>query len=278
MFVRASALACLVLLGIPQVAGAQAEIRITNPIGLGWTGCSSANPVGEQDVGFACQNETVDACRVFRLMPTFVSSITDPAFLGSAISIDVLIGASPVIGQWWADLPWLGCRPPVLTTAGNITAASLPTAGGCRNPYPAGTVTLPGQQNSGPGVGAGPLPNRFRISSANSHTPPYLAQPLTTGERTYAMQLEFKTEGTLANCDPTVDPTPVCTDGCLTPACFVLNMVEVGSGNPNPDIIHYTSDGTTRNFVTYQGGTGSNCPGATPTRPATWGAIKALYR
>ena len=259
---------------------AQAEIEQYNPLGLGWEGCSPANPVGAADVVFACATETSNACRVFRLMPTFVSTITDPAFLASTTNIDVLIGSSPTIGQWWAGMSWTpGCRDTAMTIAGNVTAASLPTAGACRNPFPAGAVTNPGQEAIA-GTGQGGGPNRVRITSVNTVNP---VQPLTTGERTYAMQLEFKTEGTLADCDPSVDPTPVCTDGCTAPACFVLNHVdifmEVGTGDPNPDIIHYTYDGgATRYWASYQGGTGASCPLATPARPSTWGAIKALYR
>ena len=32
------------------------------------------------------------------------------------------------------------------------------------------------------------------------------------------------------------------------------------------------------NFVTWQGGGGTNCPAATPTRNSTWGSVKSLYR
>ena len=270
---------CIASLCLASLAWAQAEVSETNALGLGWTACTTANPVGTADVVFACENETASACRIFRLMPTFVSSITDNDFAGSTITIDVLIGSNPAVGQWWS-LAQAGCRVPAITNPGNITAASLPTAGACRSTYPAGSSTLPGIAFV-PNVGTNnPVPNRIRIGSANSVNP---APTITTGERAYGMQLEFKTEGTLADCDPTVDPTPVCTDGCTTPACFVLNelsiFMAVGTNDPNPDIIHYSHDGgATRNWVTYQGGTGGNCPGATPNKPTTWGAIKALYR
>lgn len=271
---------CIASLCLASLAWAQAEVNETNALGLGWTACSSANPVGAADVAFLCAAEPASACRVFRLMPTFVSSITDNAFAGSTITIDVLIGSNPVVGQWWSGMQAAGCRPPAVVNPGNITAASLPVVGACRNTYPAGSGTLPGLSFV-PNVGTNnPQPNRIRISSANSVNP---APTITIGERTYAMQLEFKTEGTLADCDPTIDPTPVCVDGCTTAACFVLNDVslymEVGSNDPNPDIVHYSHDGgATRNWCTYQGGTGGNCPGATPSRPTTWGAIKSLYR
>ena len=272
---KKSALAtCIALLCVASLAYGQAEVHQPNALGLGFGACTTVNPVGIANSNFACETETANACRIFRMSATFVSSITDPAFAGSTTAIDVLIGSSATVGQWWAGLQSAGCRPPAMTTLGNARAA-----GTCALLYAAG-FTLPGQQPF-PGSGSCcPPPNRIRIISANSVTP---TPALTTGTRYVGQQLELKTEGTLADCDPTIDPTPLCTDGCSVPACFVLNelviFMEVDTGNPNPDIIHYTHDGgATRNFVTYQSGTGANCPGATPTRSSTWGAVKALYR
>jgi hypothetical protein len=264
---------CVAALCVASAAMAQDEISLTNGLGLGWTACSATNPVGALNVTFACDLEATNACRVFRLMPTFVSTLTDSRFAGSITTIDVLVGSSPTVGLWWSGLVPGACRAvPAISTPGNITATV------CANPYPSGSGTLPGQQVAA-NTGQNPLPNRFRISSANSVNP---TQSLTTGVRTYAMQLEFKTEGTLADCDPTLDNTPICTDGCTTPACFVCNQVDLFmavDGNPaTPDIIHYTSDGSARNNCTYAGGTGANCPGATPAKQSTWGGVKALYR
>jgi len=273
---------CIASLSVASLAYGQAEISETNALGLGWTGCSTTNPVGLANIAFACETEASNACRVFRLMPTFVSTINDNGFAGSTVLIDVLIGSAPTVGQWWSGLVPGGCRiTPALSTLGNITAASLPTVGACRNLYPPGSSTISNLESAA-NAGSNPLPNRIRVSSYNSVHP---NQTLTIGERAYAMQLEFKTEGTLAGCDIAggEDPTPVCTDGCNVGACFMLNEVSifmlVGSNDPNPDIIHYSHDGgATRNFATYNGGTGPNCPGATPTRSSTWGAVKALYR
>jgi hypothetical protein len=61
--------------------------------------------------------------------------------------------------------------------------------------------------------------------------------------------------------------------GCLTPACIVLNGISVAIDGVNT---LYETPGL-RNFVTWGGGNGG-CPGATPTRNATWGQVKALYR
>src|SRR5262245_61124560 len=176
---------CIASLCVASLAWGQAEVSQPNALGLGWTGCSTAQPFGLANTAFACENEATNACRVTRLMPTFVSSITDPAFAGSTVVIDVLIGSAPTVGQWWSGLVPGGCRSTsALSTAGAITALSLPTAGGCRNTYPAANSNLPGQQSLN-NTGTGAAPNRYRISSANSVFP---VVPLTTGERTYGMQ------------------------------------------------------------------------------------------
>ena len=145
--------------------------------------------------------------------------------------------------------------------------------GSCVNPYPDNYFTTAQMVASNAGY-----PNKFRITSTTSFYPP---QPLTPGMRTYAMELDLKTEGTLADCDPTVDNTPGCTEGCLTPACLLLKTVTIymdpESGNPNPDIIHYFHDGgITRSYCVYQY-THAYCWN-TPVQSSTWGSIKALYR
>lgn len=269
---------CIAALCAASVANAQQpDVEQANALGLGWTACSTLNPVGALNFAWGCENEATNACRTQRLMPTFVPHITDSRFAGSTTTIDVLIGSSATVGAWWNGLVAASCRNiAAVSTVGPISAA-----GTCFN----GLYPPPPTHSTGPNqlvaanVGTNPAPNRIRITSPNSVFP---TTTMTTGQRAYAMQLEMKTEGTLADCDPTVDPTPVCTDGCSAGACFVLNNVDLFmsvDGIPStPDIIRYFSDGVSRNFATYNGGTGGNCPGATPSKPSTWGAVKALYR
>jgi len=66
--------------------------------------------------------------------------------------------------------------------------------------------------------------------------------------------------------------------GCQDGACIVFNSILVTQPLGVGD---YTiSAPITRNYVQWQGGgnIGGNCPGATPTRSATWGSVKSLYR
>jgi len=268
---KVALIACVAALCCASFAWAQDEISATNPLGMGWTACAaSPNQFGLQNVSFACAAEASNACRDFKLLPTFVSTITDSRFAGSTVVINLIIG-NTVPGQWWSGFAPSSCRgQQAISTSGPVTAGTTV----CANPYPGTAGTLPGQSSGQYHA----LPNHFRITSSNSVNP---TQPLTSGQRNYAMQLDLKTDGTLADCDPTFDNTPLCTDGCSVGACFNLNNVDifmaVDGNTSTPDIIHYTDNGGGRAWCTYNSGTGV-CPGATPTRQSTWGSVKALYR
>lgn len=89
--------------------------------------------------------------------------------------------------------------------------------------------------------------------------------PVAAEAQQYGMGFRFTNLNTGAGCL-----------GCLDPACFVLNTINLTSlGVPNVVL----QNPTQRNYVTWQGNAaGTNCPGATPARNATWGSVKALYR
>lgn len=65
--------------------------------------------------------------------------------------------------------------------------------------------------------------------------------------------------------------------GCDIPVCIGLNSIKVYAQD-NTDTRFISNPSVPgANFVTWQGG-GPGCPGATPTRNATWGAVKSMYR
>lgn len=66
--------------------------------------------------------------------------------------------------------------------------------------------------------------------------------------------------------------------GCTEQACFVLNTINLTSfGVPN--VVLQSPHPGSDNWVTWQGNAAATgCPGATPTRNATWGSVKSLYR
>ncbi len=71
--------------------------------------------------------------------------------------------------------------------------------------------------------------------------------------------------------------------GCLTPVCLVFNNLKMVAGTTTAAIVN-TPQSPASNTVTWQGGAGvsstlgGGCPAATPTRNATWGSVKSLYR
>jgi hypothetical protein len=69
-----------------------------------------------------------------------------------------------------------------------------------------------------------------------------------------------------------------CT-GCLSPACFVLNLIRLTqTAAPFVDLTTPSTPG--RAHVFWQGGAiaAPGCPLAVPTVNKTWGSVKALYR
>jgi len=114
------------------------------------------------------------------------------------------------------------------------------------------------------------LPNEARILSISAVPVSALGQLFGTFEySTMALSVnELATVGT-GSCE-----------GCSTPVCLVYNSVNITtSGNLNNTLLtQEASPGS--NICTWQGGAigGNGCPGATPTRNATWGSVKALYR
>jgi len=66
--------------------------------------------------------------------------------------------------------------------------------------------------------------------------------------------------------------------GCLTPACLIVNEILLEQVLPAPDVSLVSPVSAGSNIISWQGGVGTDCPGATPTRNATWGSVKALYR
>src|SRR5262245_59022606 len=158
---------CIAAMCVASVASAQQpDITVTNGLGLGWGACSTTNPLALANQNFACANETVLGCRTFNLQASIVPHITDPRFAGSTTVVDVLIGSTPTIGQWWAGFGIPGCRPPSISTALNGPA----TNASCDSYYAPGLSTGPGLTIL-PGDGAGGVPNRIRLVASNSVFP-----------------------------------------------------------------------------------------------------------
>lgn len=73
--------------------------------------------------------------------------------------------------------------------------------------------------------------------------------------------------------------------GCSTPVCIMLTSISLTRSNVSaPVVLSGPTNGTDANYVTWQGGgaptvgSATGCPAATPTRNATWSAVKSMYR
>lgn len=68
-----------------------------------------------------------------------------------------------------------------------------------------------------------------------------------------------------------------CT-GCTKTVCLVLNTINLTSSS-TPTVVLQSPNPGSQNWITFQGDAQTTgCPGATPTRNATWGSVKSLYR
>jgi hypothetical protein len=239
-----------------SLASAQGDIR------LGWANCGTA--AASRNVNFACDNNTSS----FSMFASFRIDNALTKYVGCSSVIDYAVAAPIASTPWWQIDA--GCR------AGSLAPNPVPpTVSGCTNPY---TTTPASNQAGGQVFEASPLPNpankrRLRVDWAMDRQ-----NDLAGGATRYAGQnLVLNTLNTVDELNDPPGPSPC--PGCQQPACFVLNAMEVGSPDlPPPGTLLLTT--AANNSVTWQGGAvgGSGCPGETPTRNATWGSIKSMYR
>ena len=186
---------------------------------------------------------------------------------GNEIVID-FAAASPVLPAWWQMRNVGTCR----STSLSMQFAPTVNAVNCID-WGAG--------QAGGGIGAYNLgtveggPNTARLVSATAVPATALAD-LFPGQEYYVCTVavnNLKTVGTGA-----------CA-GCNVPVCIVYNSNKVTTQvAANDRIIHGATNGTDSNYATWQGGVGVTsgrgigCPAATPTKNATWGRVKSLYR
>jgi hypothetical protein len=199
-------------------------------------------------------------------------------WVGEELILDVQTDAA-ILPDWWhlekanagAGIP-AGCRDGSYSFS---TVRGVGNTSTCKdywgvNPQSGGTVWLPG--NGGP--------NRTRMFGAFARATSE-AIAITPDVEYYVGSGSFDTNHAVA--DPGPPPVAFC-DGCLRPACIVFQYLKVAqpAGTPGGDALITTQN--VRRYMTWQGGAvgpgpgGNDCPAATPTRKATWGQVKSLYR
>jgi hypothetical protein len=213
---------------------------------LAWNDCVGGGGVTDRTV--TCTNTGSGT-----LYLSFTPAAELPQLAASAGLIDV-VTTSP-FGSWWAP-----------ATFGNRwgSGSATGTSGACPGWFdnaPSGPIVFAPSQITG-GTGN---PNRLRI-----HLDAVIAageeQDITTGTEWFSGSLSLKfSAGTAGNAE--------CIAGGAI-GVYDVNLLQPG-GVPDT---HLNQKPLTSNCVTFRGGGGLVCPGATPTRQATWGSIKALYR
>ncbi len=228
-----------------------ASIASAAGINLSWTDCGVN---GTQNSTFACNsNSGLNVLVASFIPPTGVNE-----YLGLASQIDIFTD-QPSLPDWWKHGSGQ-CRG----TTG-ISIGFDFTAG------PFMCVDFFAGQGAGGyayDVGFGTLARaRLRIQAA---IPVDQKGPVDASTEYYAYKvslLRAKTTGVGS-----------CT-GCANSACIVLNDIQLFQpleAQNDPDIVNPAN----RSYTTWQTPVNGppGCPLATPTRTATWGSIKSLYR
>jgi hypothetical protein len=211
---------------------------------LSWANCGTT--ATSANYAFLCDDNTLTR----NLVVSFTLANNLPDYVGVSSTIDWQIG-DPGTPDYFQYGPG-GCRE------GAIGPINVGAVAGCVNPY-AGTI---GQ--GGGFVNEPTGPNRWRIRADWARADVFAA---TAGTRYTATVFQFSTNGAF-------DEGFGACAGCEVPACYVLNQIELYGLSGGVEVYN---NADFRNWVTYQGGAG-DCPGATPSKNATWGAVKALYR
>lgn len=224
-------------------------------VNLAWNNCI-ASGASAANKAFGC--DTNDGAQV--LVPSFISpGLTK--FVGVQFVVDVQ-SASPTLPDYWRAGGG-ECRDQLMGVGAPAGLSAL-----CTNPYAGGFTGGGGAFFSEFGS-----PNRMRMQLQFGRD---TEVAINQGTQAYAARIDLSNAKTVE-----IDPGDPTCGGCDVPACLVLNVVEAyQTFGTLPQDVYILNSPATRQHVTWQGGAigGVGCPGETPTRNATWGSVKSLYR
>jgi len=210
-----------------------------------WTDCAGGG--GVSNLTFACTNSGTAGTAFLSFNPT----ASHPMMTASDFFIDVQAAAA-TDNTWWF--------PATLGTRWG-TGSTDPPSGVCTAWWaaaPSGPIVFAPTAVQNPSI-----VNRFRLR-VSAVVAAGEEQPVAPGTEYGSGSLVLKKSvGTAGNVE--------CTSGGAI-GIVHFELSEPGLSpfvDESPDVV---------NCATFQGGGGKVCPGATPTKKATWGSIKALYR
>jgi len=192
------------------------------------------------------------------------------AMIGDVMVID-LASASPTLPAWWTFVDPASCRPSSLSIAASDGTVS------CID-----WSVLQASMNIAAYDVAAHGPNTARIKCLNA-VKSNQVQNVGPGQEYIVAKLTINNLLTTG--------AGAC-GGCLTPVCLVFNSCELDTVDPAVSVLLGSPahsgplpDGTDHSdYAAWQGGGvpivngKQGCPLAVPTRNATWGSVKALYR
>jgi hypothetical protein len=233
-------------------------------VNLKWSAC--AGDGGLTNRNFACASNSGSNV----LVASFEVGENIAASSGQEVVID-LAAAGATLPSWWAFANAGSCRQLSLSMNTTISA----TAANCADWASGVAVGGIGAYNVGQ---RGANTSRIKIAIA---VPAAGLADLSTGQEYFSANITINNLKTVG--------TGSCA-GCSTPVCLVFNSIKCTTQVPaNDRTFSGPANGFDSDFATWQGGAGitvppgpwgaggSGCGGATATKNATWGAVKALY-
>lgn len=225
---------------------------------LAWNNCLSDG--GASNRTSACTSNSGSNV----MIGSFTLDSDMPGVTGIEVVIDLI--SAGTLPAWWEYFTAGTCRQTSLSS----NAVISPAAVNCVDWSNAGALGgVAAYQSS-------PAPSDWGISPADepAHRRIKLGYATATPTDIPANQDNFAFN-LIVNNAKTVG-TGACA-GCLTPVCIVFNSCNVVAGTSSNVKISNGTGPVGTNAVTWQGGAGADCQ-AVPTRNATWGQVKSLYR
>lgn len=222
---------------------------------LRWNACAADG--GAANRSFACDTDegTNTLVASFRLD----QPITGMVFFDAVL--DLIVANDQVVPPWWGLWEFSDCRVGALFGDVTIDPAAVNCAdwsGGTGD----GGVT---GYNSDGSIAPGDAASHRRILVAGIVNTPGV--DLAANQDYFLFNVHISNSSTTGEFG--------CA-GCSLPVCIVLNSIRLSTVSAGVTTLATpTSPGN--NFATWQGGSGADCM-AVPTRQATWGAVKSLYR
>jgi len=235
-------LVCAMLLATATAASAAG-------LNLRWQNC--AGDAGTQNRTFACTNNTGTSV----LAGSFILDADLALVNGDELVVD-LASASPSLVDWWRFGAVGTCRQLSLSIAAQDGA-------GCPDMFSlAASMNIAAYQMGLHGA------NSARILCVNAVQAAAITD-LAGGQ-------EYGIAKWTINHQKSVGAGSCA--GCTTPVCISFNSAKITTETIGVQALLTGEAAPGSSFCTWQGGAGTNCPGATPTKNTSWGSVKSLYR